>query len=235
MRALIDPKNKKLTIEEQCDVLRLARSSFYYKHVPEKEDNLRLMKRIEEIHYANQEYGYRKVFEILRRDGWLIGEKKVERLWKILGYRSNLPPPNLSKPSAFAEKYPYLLNGMWILRPKQVYSTDITFLPLPGGFVYLATVVDWYSRATLSWEISNTLSVDFCIAALEKAFEMGVPEYFNTDQGSQFTSEAFVRLLKNKGVQISLDGRGRAIDNIYQERSWWSLKYSHFLKNFLTH
>jgi len=225
MRALIDPHDEDLTVEEQCDVLGLARSSYYYKPIPEKEENLLLMKRIEEIHYRYPEYGYRKVFEVLQREDYKVGEKKIERLWSRLGYRSNLPGPNLSKPGVILERHSYLLNGMWIQAPNQVQSTDITFIPLPNGFVYLATVVDWYSRYTLSWELSNSLSVEFCIRALEKAFQTAVPEYFNADQGSQFTSEIFIGLLKANGVKISFDGRGRAIDNIYQERSWWSLKH----------
>jgi putative transposase len=225
MRALIDPKHVGLTIEEQCEVLGLCRSSYYYKPVPEKEENLVLMKKMEEIHYEHLDYGYRKVFEELRRKGCVVGEKKIERLWKRLGYRSILPGPNLSKAGPCAKIYPYLLNGMWIRAPNQVFSTDITFIPLPGGFLYLATVIDWYSRYVLSWELSNSLHIDFCIRVLEKALDIAIPDYFNTDQGSQFTSEAFVGILKAKGINISFDGKGRAIDNIYQERSWWSLKY----------
>ena len=183
------------------------------------------------MHYEWPEYGYRKVYWHLRREGFLISEKKIERLWKKLGFRSALPGPSTSTPGSKSEPYLYLFNGMWVGKPNQVFSTDITFIPLPKGFIYLATVIDWYSRFALSWEISNTLSVDFCLRALEMAFAIGIPEYFNTDQGSQFTSEAFIEtLIKNK-VKISLDGKGRAIDNIYQERSWWSLKYERLYPN----
>lgn len=208
MRVLIDPNHKELTVEQQCETLGLPQSSYYYRPIPEKQENLLLMKRVEEIHYENPDYGYRKVFEVLRREGHLIGEKKIERLWRRLGYRSQLPGPNLSRPGSSVEIYPYLLNGMWIKAPNQVFSTDITFIPLPAGFLYLATVVDWYSRYVVSWELSNTLHVDFCLRVLEKALEVAIPEYFNTDQGSQFTREAFTRILKAGGVNISFDGRG---------------------------
>lgn len=184
-----------------------------------------MMQQIEELHYKYPEYGYRKIYAELRRGGVIVNEKKVERLWRNLGFRSLLPKPFLSQGAPGRAKYPYLLNGMWIGRPNQVFSTDITYIPLPKGFVYLATVTDWFSRYTLSWELSNTLSVDFCLKALERAFEIGVPEYFNTDQGVQFTSESFLSLLKQHNVNISFDGKGRAIDDIYQERSWWSFKY----------
>jgi len=225
MRNLIEPNHLELSIEEQCEALGLPRSSYYYEPVVEIEENMNLLKRIEEIHYERPEYGYRKTHAQLCREGFPPNEKRIERLWSKLGFHSILPGPNLSKPGKQAVIYPYLLNGMWIERPNQVFSTDITFIPLPRGFIYLATVTDWFSRFTLSWELSNTLSVDFCLRVLEKAFEIAIPTYFNTDQGSQFTSVAFVDMLKKNHVKISFDGKGRAIDNIYQERSWWSLKY----------
>lgn len=209
-------------------MLDLSRSSYYYEPVPETVENLALMKRIEELHYEHPEYGYRKVYVELRKEGVKVNQKKVERLWRTLGFRSYLPSPSLSQAKPGREKYPYLLNGMWIERPNQVFSTDITYIPLSKGFIYLATVTDWFSRYTLAWELSNTLSVDFCIKVLEKAFEIGIPEYFNTDQGAQFTSEAFLSLLQERNINISTDGKGRAIDDVYQERSWWSLKYEKF-------
>jgi len=232
LRTLIEPFHKELTIEEQCEMLGLPRSSYYYKPIQASPETLALMKRIEEIHHKKPFLGYRRVHEQLCREGVVIGDKKVEHLWALLGFRSILPGPNLSKPGRDpAEKHPYLLDGMWIGRPNQVFSTDITFLPLPTGFVYLATVVDWYSRYILSWEVSNSLSVDFCLKVVEKAFEIAIAEYFNADQGSQFTSEAFINLLKKHGINISFDGKGRAIDNVYQERSWWSLKYEKIYPN----
>jgi len=215
MRSLIEPNHPILSIEAQCEALGLPRSSYYYNPIEESKENLELMKRIEELHYKYPGYGYRKTHAHLRREAFQTNEKKVERLWRILGFRSIFPKPNLSKPAASHKYYPYLLNNMWIDRINKVFSTDITFIPVGKGFVYLATVT----------EVSNTLSVDFCLRVLEKALEKAIPEYFNTDQGAQFTSNAFLKMLEKHEIKISFDGVGRAIDNIYQERSWWSLKY----------
>lgn len=225
MKTLIDPGYPGLGIKEQCELLGLSKSSYYYTPIEENLENLRLMKRIEELHYEYPAYGYRKVHAHLRRENFQVNEKKIERLWRLLGFRSILPSPNLSKPSSSHVHYPYLLNGLWIDRPNLVFSTDITFIPVVKGFMYLVTITDWFSRYTLSWEISNTISTDFCLEALERALERAIPTYFNTDQGSQFTSTAFVGILKKHSINISFDGVGRAIDNVYQERSWWSLKY----------
>ena len=225
MRLLIEPRHHTLSVEAQCEALGLSLSNYYYTPVGLAVADLELMKRIEEIHYTYPAYGYRKVYVSLRREGVEVNEKKIERLWSLLGFRSILPGPKLSTPSESYKRYPYLLNGMWIDRPNQVFSTDITFIPVRKGFMYLVTVTDWFSRYTLSWELSNTISVDFCLVALEKAFEKGIPVYFNTDQGSQFTSVMFIDALKKHDIKISFDGIGRAIDNVYQERSWWSLKY----------
>jgi putative transposase len=183
------------------------------------------MRKMEEMHYEQPEYGYRKIYANLRREGFNVSEKRIERLWSKLGFLSILPRRNLSKPAASHPYYPYLLDGLWIGNPNQVFSTDITFLPMANGFVYLTTVTDWFSRFILSCELSNTMTVDFCSAALEKALQYACPEYFNMDQGSQFTSAAFLGILQQRGIKISMDGRGRCIDNVYQERGWWSLKY----------
>jgi putative transposase len=224
-RLLIEIDHPSLTIEAQCEALGLSRSSYYYASIPESEENLFLMKRIEEMHYELPEYGYRKIYINLRREGFHMNEKKIERLWSLLGFRSILPSKNLSAGSAAHRKYPYLLNDLWIGQPNQVYSTDITFLPVAKGFVYLATVMDWFSRYIISWEISNSMTVDFCLRCLKSALNKAIPEYFNTDQGSQFTSAVFLEELKSRGIRISMDGKGRAVDNVYQERGWWSLKY----------
>lgn len=224
-RSLIEIKHPKLSIEAQCEAIDLSRSSYYYESVEETEENLKLMKRIEEMHLTIPAYGYRKIYVELRKEGFEINEKKIERLWGLLGFRSILPRPNLSNPGVKHIHYPYLLNGLWIDRPYQVFSADITYIPIKKGFVYLISITDWFSRYILSWETSNTLSVDFCISALEKALEKGIPTYFNTDQGSQFTCSAFLEILKKHSIKISMDGKGRAIDNVYQERGWWSLKY----------
>ena len=222
---LIEPNHPKLSVEAQCEALGLPISSYYYTPIEQTTEDLQLMRRVEELHYAYPAYGYRKVHAELRREGLEVNEKKIERLWSVLGFRSILPSPQLSKPSKSYLRYPYLMNGMWISKPNQVFSTDITFIPMRKGFMYLVTVVDWFSRYTLSWELSNTLSVDFCLVALERAFKIGIPIYFNTDQGSQFTSNAFIEALTKHGIKISFDGIGRAIDNVYQERGWWSFKY----------
>ena len=222
---LIDPKYSSLSIEAQCEALGLSRSSYYYAPIAESSASLILMRRIEEIHYEHPEYGYRKIHAQLRREDLCVNEKRIERLWSKLGFLSTLPRKSLSTPSKEHSSYPYLLNGLWIDSPNKVFSTDITFLPLAKGFVYLVTVMDWFSRYILSREISNTMTTDFCLVALERALRIARPEYFNTDQGSQFTSHAFLNLLQKWEIKISMDGGGRCIDNVYQERGWWSLKY----------
>jgi putative transposase len=230
-RMLIDPTYSGLSIEAQCEALGLSRSSYYYAPIPESAENLALMKMVEELHYARPEYGYRKIHATLRREGSEVNEKRVERLWTKLGFQSILPRRNLSKPSPLHPSYPYLLNGMWIGAPNQVFSTDITFLPMATGFVYLVTVTDWFSRYVLSYEISNTMTVEFCLVALERALQMARPEYFNMDQGAQFTSAAFLGVLNKHGIKISMDSKGRCIDNVYQERGWWSFKYEELYPN----
>jgi putative transposase len=224
-RSLIELNHPKLSIEEQCSAINLSRSSYYYEPIGETEENLKLMKRIEEIHLQIPELGYRKIFIELRKEDWNVNEKRIERLWSLLRFRSILPGPNLSKPEIKNVHYPYLLNGLWVDKPYLVFSADITYIPVKNGFIYLVSITDWFSRNIMSWETSNTLSVGFCITALEKALEKGIPVYFNTDQGSQFTCTAFIDILKKHSIKISMDGKGRCIDNIYQERGWWSLKY----------
>jgi len=209
---LIDPKDLSLSVEAQCEALGLSRSSYYYAPIAESDESLILMRRIEEIHYAHPEYGYRKIHAQLRREEFCVNEKRIERLWSKLGFLSTFPKKSLSSRDELHPTYPYLLNGLWIDAPNKVFSTDITFLPLAKGFVYLVTVIDWFSRYILSREISNTMTADFCLVALGKALQIARPEYFNTDQGSQFTSNAFLTLLKEKKIKISMDGRGRCID-----------------------
>jgi putative transposase len=222
---LIEPNHPKLSVEAQCEALGLHRSSYYYTPILESVETLTLMRKIEELHYELPEYGYRKIHVKLQREGWNVNEKKIERLWSKLGFISALPRKNLSRPISSHPRYPYLLNGLWIGMPNQVFSADITFLPLVNGFVYLITVTDWFSRYVIARELSNTMTVDFCLSVLEKALQCACPEYFNTDQGSQFTSAAFLGILQQRGIKISMDGKGRCIDNVYQERGWWSLKY----------
>jgi len=157
-----------------------------------------------------------------------VNRKRIQRLMRILGIEALYPKPNLSRPAPGHEVYPYLLRGVAIERPNQVWSTDITYVPMQGGFLYLVAVMDWFSRFVLSWELSNTMETGFCLAALEAAFRFGQPEIWNSDQGSQFTAADFLAPLKKRGVSISMDGRGRALDNVFIERLWRSLKYEHF-------
>jgi len=230
-RLLVDPNYPNLSITAQCNALGFSRSSFYYDPKPETLQNLILMRRIEELHYALPDLGYRRIHANLRREGYDINDKRVKRLWRVMGFESILPKKNLSKPDLSHLKYPYLLNGMTVFRPNQIFSSDITFLPTSSGFVYLVIIMDWYSRYILSWEISNTISSHFCIEALKRALKIASPEYFNTDQGSQFTSHDFLNVLKALPIKISMDGKGRAIDNVYLERGWWSLKYEKIYLN----
>lgn len=192
----------------------------------ESDWNLELMNRIDKIHLKYPFYGYPRMCDQLRADtGQAINEKRVYRLMQKLRIRSILPRPKTSTPSTEHRIYPYLLRDLPIKHPNHVWSTDITYLPMRRGFMYLTAVIDWYSRYVLSWELSNNMERWFCIEALEAALERGQPEIFNTDQGSQFTSNDFTSILLNKEIKISMDGKGRALDNVFVERLWWSVKY----------
>lgn len=187
--------------------------------------NLRLMRLIDEQYLRTPFYGSRKMTVWLVEHGHAVNRKRVQRLMRRMGIEAIYPKPRLSQRAAEARIYPYLLRNVEILRPNQVWSTDITYVPLPRGYVYLTAVLDWYSRYVLSWELSATLDGAFCLAALEQALAWGVPEVFNTDQGAQFTSAAFTGRLAQAGIAISMDGRGRALDNVFVERLWRSVKY----------
>ena len=207
-------------------MLGLARASYYYQPVATSAENLRLMNLIDEQYTVTPFYGVRKM------TAWLIEVKKenvnvkrVRRLLRLMGLEAIYPKPRLSLAAAGHRVYPYLLRNVKITRVNQVWSTDITYVRLSGGFVYLVAVIDWFSRYVLSWEISTTLETDFCVNALERALHGAQPEIFNTDQGSQFTSEVFTGKLKERNIAISMDGRGRALDNIFVERLWRSVKY----------
>lgn len=214
-------------------MLGLSRSSFYYKPVGISEYNLLLMDMIDRKYTQHPFYG------ILRMTAWLCGEgyevnhKRIQRLMQMMGLKAIYPKPRLSKGGSVSEKYPYLLRGLVIQRPNQVWGTDITYIKLRQGFIYLVAVMDWFSRYVLSWEVSNSLDAFFCMSALEKALARNTPEIFNSDQGSQFTSEAFTSRLKAAGIRISWDGRGRVWDNIFIERLWRSVKYEEvYLKDY---
>lgn len=220
-----------LSIRRQCEILGLNRSTLYYEPAPVPEEEDQIMREIDEIYTRMPFYGVPRMTAELIRRGYQVGEKRVRRLMKEMGIRAIYPKPNLSKPGKAHLIYPYLLKDVEIRMRNHVWSTDITYIRMNRGFIYLVAVMDWYSRYVLSWEVSISLDVEFCIEALEKAFREGIPSIFNSDQGSQFTSEAFTGRLLERGIKISMDGRGRAYDNIFIERLWRSLKYEEVYLN----
>jgi putative transposase len=232
---MIEPRHPKLSVARQCELLGLARSSYYHEpDTEESDENLLLMKRIDELYMAHPDCGSRAMSRLLRLEGYEVNRKRVRRLMKLMGLEAIYQKPNLSKKHPSNPIYPYLLKGLHICRPNQVWATDITYLPIQGGFIYLCAVIDWYSRAVLAWELSNTLDASFCVEAVRRAMvEHGTPEIFNTDQGCQFTSQEFTKPLLDLGVKISMDGKGRALDNVFVERLWRTVKYGEvYLKSY---
>jgi putative transposase len=219
-RRWIDAKHPALSIRQQCELLGLAPSSYYYSPQPETPENLELMRRIDELYTAKPFLGSRRMAVELE-----VNRKRMQRLMRRMGLEALYPKRNLSKPAPNHLVFPYLLRNVAIDRPNQVWSTDITYVPMRSGFLYLVAVMDWFSRYVLSWELSSTLDAGFCVAALEQAFRHGKPEIFNSDQGSQFTSEKFVGVVQSRGVRVSMDGRGRCLDNVFIERLWRTVKY----------
>ena len=220
--------NKKhaLPIKRQCKILDLSRSSLYYKQVRISQDTLTIMSLIDEIHLRYPFYGSRRIRDELLDNGFHLSRGRVSSLMKKMGIEALYRKPRLSKPHPGHRVYPYLLRGMTIDRANQAWAIDITYIPLSKGFVYLVAIMDWASRKVLSWRLSNTMDTSFCTEALEEAIDQfGCPEIFNSDQGSQFTSEAFTSKLKEHGIRISMDGRGRWVDNVFIERLWKSVKY----------
>ena len=214
-------------------MLGLSRAGLYREPAREPPENLRLMRLIDEQYLATPFYGSRRMTAWLTRRGESTNRKRVQRLMRIMGLEAIHPGPRTTNRNPDHEIHPYLLRGVTIDRRDQVWSTDVTYLPLEGGFMFLAAVIDWHSRFVLSWRLSNTLDVRFCLDALNAALKGGRPEIFNTDQGSQFTAKAFTGRLKEEGVAISMDGRGRALDNVFVERLWRSLKYEEvYLKSY---
>lgn len=224
-RGLIEPDNKEISVRRQCELLGLNRSNVYYEPVGVTEERLRLMHRVDEIFTEYPFYGSRRIQETLEREGIRVGRERVQRYMREMGLRAIYPKRSLSKRHPGYKIYPYLLRDKEISGPNAVWVTDITYLRLKRGFVYLTATIDWYSRYVVSWRISNTMEVTFCVEALEAALEKGSPEIFNSDQGSQFTSDEFTGTLLRKRIAISMDGRGRAFDNIFTERLWRSVKY----------
>ena len=224
--ALVDHDDPDVPVVTQCRLLKVARSTLYYRPVPVSADDLAVMRRMDELHLAWPFYGSRRMTAVLRREGWRVNRKRVKRLMKVMAIEAIYQKPNTSKGHPDHKVYPYLLRGLTIDRPNQVWCADITYIPMAKGFVYLVAVMDWFSRRVLSWRVSITMETDFCVDALREATERyGHPEIFNTDQGVQFTSAAFVDELASRGVRISMDGKGRYLDNIFIERLWRSLKY----------
>ena len=221
----MDWDHARLSVRQQCVLLGLPRSSLYYEVVPATAAELKLMRRIDEQYLRTPFYGSRRVTAWLRRDGETINRKRVQRLMRWMGLEAISPRPRTTVPGTPAQRYPYLLRNLEISRPNQVWSTDITYVPLQRGFLYLVAVLDWYSRYVLSWRLSNSLEIDFCLDALDEALRRGRPEIFNTDQGSQYTAEAFVSRVMAAGVRMSMDGRGRWLDNVFVERLWRTVKY----------
>jgi putative transposase len=224
--SLVDRADAELSVVTQCRLLRVARSSLYWCPAVVSEDDLRLMRRIDEQYLATPFYGARRMVAVLRRDGWTVNRKRVRRLMRIMRLEAIYQKPNTSRRHPDHVVYPYLLRDLAIDRPNQVWCTDITYVPLARGFVYLVAVMDWFSRRVLAWRLSTGMDSGFCVEALQEALERhGPPSIFNSDQGVQFTSAAFTSVLTASGVRISMDGKGRYLDNIFIERLWRSLKY----------
>ncbi len=225
-RQLIDPAHTALPVTRQCELVSVSRSSFYYEPVGETAANLALMRLIDEQYLATPWYGTRQMVRHFRRHGQVVGRKRMRRLMRQMGLVAIYQRPRTTIAQPEHKVHPYLLRGLAIDRPNQVWSADITYIPMRRGFLYLVAVMDWATRKVLAWRLSNTMDVAFCVAAVEEALtRFGPPEIFNTDQGSQFTSPQFTGLLASAGVRISMDGRGRWMDNVFIERQWRSLKY----------
>jgi putative transposase len=230
---LVEPQQQQISVRRQCQLLGLNRTSLYYEPQVEPVENLELMRLLDEQYTRCPFYGVRRMTAWLDQQGHQVNAKRVRRLLRKMGLLAVYPKPSLSQLGAGAQVYPYLLRGVEIARVNQVWSTDITYIRLLSGFIYLVAIMDWYSRYVLAWEVSNTLESSFCVAALDRALQHAAPEVFNSDQGAQFTSLVFTARLKERDIQISMDGRGRALDNIFVERLWRSVKYEEvYLKDY---
>lgn len=226
MSGLIEPTHARISVRRQCELLGLNRSSYYYEPAKETAENLRLMRLIDEQYTAQPVFGSRRMTVWLNKDkAEEVNRKRVRRLMRLMGLEAIYPKPKLSAGSRDHRIYPYLLRNVPIERVDQVWSADITYVPLPSGFMYLAAVIDWFSRHVLSWRLSNTLDGEFCVEMLEEALSRGRPEVFNTDQGVQFTASAWTSRVEKSGVQVSMDGKGRCLDNVFVERLWRTVKY----------
>ena len=231
---MVERNSSPIPQADQCRLLGVPRSTLYYRPQPIKASDLAVMRLLDEQYTQTPFYGVERMTEWLRRSGVVIGHNRVRRLLRLMGLEAIYPKPRLSQPGGEEHRvYPYLLACKAIKGPDEVWSTDITYIRLHQGFVYLVAVMDWYSRYVLSWSLSTTLDADFCVSALEEALSVSKPAIFNTDQGAQFTSRAFTGILEKAGIQISMDGKGRAFDNIFVERLWRSVKYEEvYLKDY---
>ena len=226
-----------MSVNRQCELLGLSKGGLYYEPIPETEFNLMLMDQIDRQFTETPFYGTRRINAVLIEMGYAINRKRVQRLMRLMGLEAIYPKKNLSKRRHDHKVYPYLLKGVKIDRPNFVWSTDITYIRLRHGFIYLTAVIDWFSRYILAWKFSNSLASDFCIEAVEDALSKSKtrPDIFNTDQGVQFTANDFVKVIETAGIKLSMDGKGRALDNIFIERFWRSLKYEEvYLKDYET-
>lgn len=219
-------------MRQQCELLAVNRSTLYYAPAEPDEEELALMRRIDELHLKHPFFGSRMMTQTLKMQGTVVNRKHVQRLMRLMGLQSLAPKPKTSTEAPEHPVYPYLLRDLSIGRVNQVWATDITYIPMARGFAYLVAIIDWYSRRVLAWRLSNTLETSFCIEALHEALSrFGAPEIFNTDQGAQFTADSFTRVLRDRGIKISMDGKGRCLDNVFVERLWRSLKYEEVYLN----
>jgi putative transposase len=234
--ALVDRAEPRLSIVAQCRLLRVARSTLYWRPAAVSADDLAVMRRLDEQYLATPFYGARRMVAVLRREGWSVNRERVRRLMRVMGLVAIYRKPNTSRKHPDHKVYPYLLRGLVIDRPNQVWCADITYIPMAKGFVYLVAVMDWFSRRVLAWRLSIGMETAFCVEALQEAMDRyGEPEVFNTDQGLQFSSATFLDELESRGARISMDGRGRFLDNIFIERLWRSLKYEEvFIKAYVS-
>jgi putative transposase len=235
-RGLIERGHPTMSVKLQCATLGVPRATFYHQPRPLSTQNVALIRAIDELHLAYPQFGSRQLTYWLQREGWPVNRKRVRRLMRRMGLEGLVAKRRLSRPHPQHPVYPYLLRDVEVTRPNQVWSADITYIPVRGGSAYLVAIMDWYSRAVLAWELSNTLDAGFCARALRRALaQHGNPEIFNTDQGSQFTSAEWLTVFKDKPVRLSMDGRGRALDNVFIERLWRTVKHEEvYLKDYVS-
>ncbi len=225
-RLMVEENNQNVSQAKQCELLGIHRSGLYYKPIGESSENLEIMKKLDKQYFLTPFYGVLKLKKMLEKQGFQINKKRLRRLMKLVKWQTIYKEPKTTISDKTSYKYPYLLRDLVINRNNQVWAMDITYIPMKHGFMYLAAIIDLNSRYVVNWSLSNTMSAEWCTEVLEQAIEQyGIPEIFNTDQGSQFTSELFINTLKINGIKISMDGKGRALDNIFIERLWRSVKY----------